>query len=127
MTKAEVVKIIEDYDALFDRVTDVISDVPFYSGIDDDNITRLEIKGDDVIVTAKSYESDAEETTRFPVDALLMSGAELKALRRKAKKEEADRRARCLAAQEVVARDRREAHDRAEWARLRAKFANFEK
>ena len=123
------ISVVEAYQKLLYRALKIVSDVPYRASIDDRDRTFLDFDGDEAILLWVEYESDyyggghlETRSTRFPASVLFLSDDELAALRRKVKKEEAERDAKLRAAQAAVARDRQEAHDRAEFARLSAKF-----
>ncbi len=129
-TVEDAQKLIEAYWDLVERALDVVSDVPFKAdnGLDSEH-AYLDFDGDNALVVWAEYESDyygggsvnyREE--RFPASALLISDANLATLRANVKREEVEKAAKLHAAQEAVARDRQEAHDRAEWERLKLKF-----
>lgn len=119
-TTEELAKIIKAYNALVDRALKVVSDVPFLASVYDEFGARVQIYGDEAVLTWVSYWSDNYggvgldyKETRFPASALLLSDDELVKLRVKTKIEEAERQAKVYAAQQAVERVRREAHDRA--------------
>jgi hypothetical protein len=122
-------EIVAAYETLLERALEVVSDVPFYSCVDDDKNAALTFDGEEAVLSWSSYESDyygggsiSHDEARFPANALFLSDTELAALRKKVKKEEAEKNNRLRRAQEAVARDRAEAWDRAEFARLTAKY-----
>ncbi len=127
-TKTEAVAIIDAYNRLREWVLEIASDVPYSVSFDDDK-PNIEIKGDEVVITWKRYESDyygsggrEEERATIPVGTLSLNPEQLRALRAKVKQEEAERQKKVRAAEAAVARDRAEQRDRAEYARLTAKY-----
>lgn len=129
MNLAEAAKIIEEYNRLVECALKVVSDVPFYAGTDNERYATIAINGEEVVLAWVEYDSDyygggsmRECDTRFPSQVLFMTDEELKALRKKVKAEEAERQRKVRAAEQAVERDRAEARDRAEYARLSAKF-----
>lgn len=131
MTKQKAIQIIEAYDALIEAALYVVSTGPFYASVDDGDRPRIAIDGDDVVLSWREYESDyygggytTDADTRFPADVLFMGREDLDAWRAKIKREEQEKAERLRAAQQAVAKDRAEAHDRAEWARLRNKYGS---
>lgn len=131
MTLDEARKIVEAYEALVDHALKIVSDVPFYVSVGDDDYAHLHFDGDNAVLSWCSYESDyygggslSHDEGTFPAEALLLSDADLKTLRARVKKEAVERNAKLKAAEAAVARDRAEARDKAEFARLKAKFEN---
>ena len=129
MTKDEAIKIVDDYNRLLGRALEITDNTPFYSSVDGDDNASLSFDGDDVVLSWKEYQSDYygggyldDETFKFPIDILLMDDKDFTALCKKVVAEEEERNARLRAAQAAVERDRREAHERAVYAQLKAKF-----
>jgi hypothetical protein len=122
---------IVEYQALLELALKVVSDVPFYVCVENEESARLDIDGDEAVLSWIYYESDyygggscSNSQTSFPVDILLISDDELAAMRVKVKVEEAEQEARLQAAQAAVARQRQEQRDRSEYARLCAKYGS---
>jgi len=131
MTKDEAALIIEAYDSLIDRAIDVTGITGFYASVDSDDMPRLSFLGDAAVLTWREYESDyygagriTSESTQFPLALLLLSEKEFEVFKSKNEREAKERDAKVRAAQLAVQREREEAHDRAEWARLRRKFGD---
>lgn len=133
MSKKEVRDIVNAYWSLLARARDVVGYEPFGAPITwDSKGLRLWIDKDapdKIVLEWVVYESDYyaggycnEQTHEFPLSALLMSDADLKAADAKVRAEARARAQRLRRAQEAVAKDRREAHDRAEYARLKMKY-----
>lgn len=129
LTKEEAHKIVARYEDLLSRAGRVTGAAPHYSSYYDDDLPYLTLEGDDVVVQWREYESDyygggscTTESTRFPIDVLLMTEDELKAMQKKVDEEEKKRAAKVRRAQEVIARERQEAHERAVYAALKAKY-----
>jgi len=128
-TKDDVLRIIDAYDVLVFRAIDIAGKPPVNASVNDDSLPRLSIEDDNMVLTWKEYESDyygsgycTDEDARFPLRYLSMTDEQLDALRKQIRQEEREREAKVRTAEAAVARDRAEAHDRAEWARLRQKF-----
>jgi hypothetical protein len=124
-------KIIEAYDALVDRALDVTGITGYYASVDSDDRPRLRIDGETATLTWRAHESDyygggytTDESTQFPAALLFLSDAEFEAFKKRAEKEAHERYAKVREAQLAVQRERQEAHDRAEWERLRRKFSH---
>ncbi len=114
-------KIIAEYQDLLERALNIVDDVPFYVCVGKEESARLYIDGDEAILSWVDYECSNEQTS-FPVDILLLSDDALTAWRVKLKVENAEKEARRMAAQASVAIQQKEQHDRAEYARLCAKY-----
>jgi hypothetical protein len=122
-------EIVAAYEKLLARAVEIVSDVPFYHCIDDDESITLTFDGDEAVLSWSSYESDyygggsiSHDEGRFPASALMLTDDELMELRKKVKKEEAEEERRLRRAQEAVRKEREEEADRIEYARLAAKF-----
>lgn len=128
-TRADAVKIIDAYRSLLEWALEIVRDVPYSASVDAENYPHISISGDEVILFWKEYDSDyygggslEENEARFPVRALAYNPEELRAVREKMKAAERERLKKVRAAEAAVARDRAEQHDRAEFARLSAKY-----
>ena len=82
--------VVDAYEELIARALEIVSDVPFYASVDDNDGARITFDGDDAVLSWSSYESDyygggslIDDTTRFPAAVLFLSDAELSALRRR--------------------------------------------
>lgn len=131
ITKAK--EIVDAYEVLLARALKVVSDVPFYHCVDDEEYAALSFDGDEAVLSWCSYESDyygggsvSNDEGRFPASALLLTDDELSALRKKIKQEEAEKQQRLRQAEETVRKERAEAADRAEFARLSRKYGGKE-
>ena len=129
MNKTEAINIIKAYNELLARAIDITNDVPYYASVDSDSNASISIEDDKVVLRWKNYESDyygggslVDESTNFPLDVLFLTDAELETMRTKIKKDVAEKEAKVRAAQKAVEKDRAEARDKAEWARLKNKF-----
>lgn len=123
-------KIVEAYEELVDRALGIVSDVPFYASVDDDDHgVALTFDGDKAVLSWTSYDSDYygggslnDDSSAFPAEVLFMPDKELSALRARVKEEEQERQRKVAAAEEAVRRQRAEARDRSEYARLCKKY-----
>lgn len=130
LTKEDVVKILAGYEDLLIRASQVTNKSPHYSSVDfEDDIPYLTLDGDEVVIQWREYESDyygggycTTETTRFPLDVLLLTEAELKAMQAKVEAEKKARDEKVRRAQAIIAAERQEAHERAVLAQLKAKY-----
>jgi hypothetical protein len=127
----DALKIITEYRDLLDRALEVVGDVPFYACVENEENAHLDFDTEtgEAILSWIYYESDyygggslSSEATRFPIAALFLSDDKLAAMRRETRADIAERDAKVRAAQMAVARDREEARDRAEFARLSSKY-----
>jgi hypothetical protein len=127
----EAAELIEKYDALVERAIEVAGLPGNGSFVETDDRPRLSIDVDaqTATLTWRGYESDyygsgstTDERTTFSAFPLFMPDDVFEKWRDKTIQEAEERDARVRKAQLAVERDRREAHDRAEWARLRAKY-----
>lgn len=132
-TLEQVKHTIEAYTRLLAHALDIVSDVPFYESTQNEENAALSVEGDVVTLSWVEHESDyygsGYTRTRSAVistEAILSSTADLVALRKRVKAEEREKNERLREAQAAVERDRREAHDRAEWARLSQKYDSGE-
>ena len=97
--------------------------------VDADKMPRLRVTNNAVELVWMEYESDyygggdlTENSTELPLHALLASDSEFAAFRSEIEKEETGRANKLRAARLAVERDRQEAADRANYARLIAKY-----
>lgn len=129
MTK-DVVKIIASYDALVDRaIAACAPGCGHYSSVSHDDHPRLSVDGDTATLTWREYESDyygggycTDESAQFPAALLSLGDDEFRATQAAVRAEISERERRVRAAQKAVARDRAEAHERAVYAALKAKY-----
>ena len=129
MTIDEAKQTVEAYEHLLSRALEIVSDEPFYHCVDDYKNAALSFDGDEAVLSWCSYESDyygggsiSHDEGRFPAIALLMKDEQLSALRKKIKQEDAEKRRKLRRAEEAVRKEREEAKDRFEYARLSAKY-----
>lgn len=129
-------EIIEAYEALVARALEIVSEFPFMAYVDDSHGVVLSLDGENAVLTWCEYESDYyggghldDQSTSFPAVVLVLSDEGLKSLRAEAKREqerllkaEEERQRKVKEAQAIIAAQRKEAHDRAEYARLTAKY-----
>lgn len=136
-TESEIVdlerakEIVKSYEDLLDRALKIVSDEPFYHCVDDDKNATLTFDGKEAVLSWCSYESDyygggsiSHDEGRFPANTLLLTDIELRAFQKKIKNENDEMEKRLMRAQEVVREEREEARDRAEYARLSAKYGH---
>jgi hypothetical protein len=130
MTRDEAEKIIVAYIDLVSSAALVSSRSPYYSEGYDELVMPLYFEDDQAVISWRCTESDyygGSYTTlrsfKFPIDILLMRKSQIEAIWHKVDAEEKEKERKVRAAQAAVDRDRREAHDRAEFARLSAKYA----
>lgn len=116
-------EVISNYDALFDRVREIIKAYKFMD-IEFSELEWLQISADEVYVDYRYYDSGEyfQTSVKFPIDWLYLDKAELE--KKTEEKRETDRlealrkeeaRKKCVA-QEA------EAREKAELARLKAKY-----
>lgn len=122
------IKIVEAYQALVARAIEIVT-IMKYSLIDVDVNVTLTFDEDVVVLTWQCYESDyygggslETEHVKFPASHLFLTNDELTTILYQKQKEEAERQAKVYAAQLAVKKDREESRDRAEYARLKAKY-----
>lgn len=94
-----------------------------------DDMPRLRIKNDAVELVWMEYESDyygggdlTENSTELPLHALIASDSDFAAFRSEIEKEATEKARKVREARLAVERDRQEAADRANYARLIAKY-----
>jgi hypothetical protein len=137
MAREDVERIITDYGFLIDRALAVkaVPGVGPAACVDARDLPSLSLRGEDpggvAVLSWRRVETDyyggghcETEATTFPAHLLWLSGEDFNRFVEQARHDHADRDARVAAALATVERDRREAHDRAEWARLRAKYGD---
>ena len=130
MDRKTAVEIIAAYDALIDRAVDAVApNGGFYASVQREDKPRLSIVGAEAVLEWGEYESDyygggytASAEARFPADLLFLSDADFAAFQKKVATEIKEREQKVLAAQVAVDLQRKEAFDRAEFARLSAKY-----
>ena len=129
---SKVADIIAAYDALIDRALEATQPgCGHYASVDHDDHPRLSLDGDDAVLTWREYESDyygggycIDETAKFPAELLELDEKEFAAVQAKTKAEISKREHRVRIANERIAREQAEAHERAVWAALRAKYGS---
>jgi hypothetical protein len=129
MTLADIERTLAAHRALLDHVALIIADSPWCSdngdySAENDGELMLSISGDEAVVSwlHNGFEDTEKWEAKFPASLLLATVEEMEGLRAEAQREEAEREERdCLLALDQ-AQERQEARDRAEYARLLAKF-----
>lgn len=116
---------IKTYDWLISRACEITSDAPYWSTVYNEQYARMSIDGETAEIVWPEAESDygdgctiGHNAVRFPARLLLMSDAELAAW----KTEQRAIYDREQEEKKVAAARAREAHERAAYERLRAKF-----
>ena len=130
MKREEAEKIVAAYRALVERALEIVSRPPFYESlVEHDDLPLLSFDGDDAVLEWKRAEGDyyggsylTKEEQRFPAYTLFLSDEELSELCARFAKDEAERQAKVRRAQEIIHRQAVEAHDRAEFERLKKKY-----
>ena len=116
-------EIISNYDALFDRVKEIIKAYKF-DDIDFSELEWLQIGTDEVTVDYRYYDSGEyfQTSVKFPIDWLYLDNTELE--KKTEEKREADRLESLRKEEERKQRAAQEAEARelAELARLKAKY-----
>lgn len=108
MTAKAINDVVCAYDSLVERALDIVGKHPYCHYIDEDNIFRLVVHGDELKIVWKEYESDyygggyqTDKEFTIDMDVMLMRDADLKKYQDDAQKEADERAAKVRAAQEV--------------------------
>lgn len=136
ITKQEVPEIfdgapglVKAYERLVERAVYIANGAPFYVQVAYADAPRLFFDGDDVVLSWRKYTVDYyddgyDEDARFPAAILFFDDEKLENFRAEARKETREQLARRRDAERAAAREQAEAHDRAEWERLKRKFGD---
>jgi hypothetical protein len=122
-------RIVANYESLIMRAIAIATSGPFSSSVEWDNNPYITLENDDVVLSWNQYESDyygggylRDEEARFPIKFLLMPDEELTPALQSFSKEKREQAEKVRRAQDLIAAERAEAYERAEFARLSKKY-----